>query len=229
MRLPRLFIILKKNIRLSRSILRNIRPIFLWAPSKFDAHLRWVNGRFEVPAPQIVKWGVLKRWGDQNLWIETGTYLGDTTQVLAQISNKVISIEPDSNLFRLAEMRFRGQENVQLVHGSSETKLGKILDCLTDYDLKSVCFWLDGHFSSDETYQGTKDTPIREELNLISQHLDRFGDFLIFIDDFRCFSSIHSSYPDYPRADYLVDWATSKGLSWTVEFDIFIIFKISVE
>ena len=216
---------LRLRLRLWRSILKNLLPIFRWQSTEIDAHLRWVNGQFEIPVPQAIKWGVLKRWGGDNLWIETGTYLGNTTQMLSLMSRKVISIEPEARLFKAAELRFSRDSKIQLVHGASEDELGKILTGLDDSDLKSVCFWLDGHFSAGETFQGAEDTPIRKELGFIAQHMNKFDDFLIFIDDFRCFSSSHAQYPDYPSATYLVDWATSNGLNWTVEFDIFIIWK----
>jgi len=226
---PENLINLRNKIRLWRSILRNTGSILVWNSSEIDTHLKWVKGQFEVPAPQIVKWGVLKRWGGKNLWIETGTYLGDTTQILAQMSRKVISIEPEERLYQSAKLRFRGEQKIQIVHGSSESELENILNSLNDSDLKNVCFWLDGHYSAGETFQGVEDTPIRKELDLISKHIDRFGEFLIFIDDFRCFSSTHSLYPDYPPAHYLVDWAINNGLCWTVEFDIFIIFRTPVK
>ena len=39
-------------------------------------------------------------------WIETGTYYGETTKILSQISNKIVSIEADQDLYNLAKKNF---------------------------------------------------------------------------------------------------------------------------
>ena len=40
-------------------------------------------------------------------WIETGTYYGETTKILSQISNKIVSIEADQDLYNLAKKTFQ--------------------------------------------------------------------------------------------------------------------------
>ena len=41
-----------------------------------------------MPAPHKVKMQTLKRWGGEEVWIESGTYLGDTAISLASFANK---------------------------------------------------------------------------------------------------------------------------------------------
>ena len=60
---------------------------------------KWRHSNYSSPSPQHVKIKVLKSHSLPNAtWIETGTYLGDTTSKLTKIANKVISIEPQTEL-----------------------------------------------------------------------------------------------------------------------------------
>jgi len=207
------------------SILGLLRPIFTWDKSNIESHLKWTNDLYPVPAPQLVKWGVLERWGSRGTWVETGTYLGDTAHFLSTISNCVFTLEPSDHFFRLAQVRFMGNAKVRTFNGSSESALDAILNSFTTLNFLEVSFWLDGHYSAGETFRGSQDCPVIEELSIISKYMDQFGELVIFIDDFRCFSSAHSQYPTYPSAGSLVEWASHHGLQWTVEHDIFIVFK----
>ena len=88
-----------------------------------------------------------------------------------------------------------------------------------------VSFWLDGHYSGGDTYQGPLDTPIREELNEISQMLDQLNSVSVFVDDIRCFDPSSQEYSQYPSRNWLAQWADQNGLNWTIEHDIFIAYK----
>ena len=110
---------------------------------------------FSMPAPANVKRAVLLRYGrETDTWIETGTYLGDTTAFLARRAKRVYSIEPEPTLARQATRRFSGVENVTIVEGLSEDNLAGILSEIEG----PVSFWLDGHYSAGITF---KDRPTR--------------------------------------------------------------------
>lgn len=183
--------------------------------SKLD---RWIAAGCPMPAPPEVKRGVLVRYGSPSgVWVETGTLFGDTTAFLADAgAAHVYSVEASPELFQKASDRFSGSEKVTIINGLAEDVLPKILPGLVG----PVSFWLDGHYSGGETFQGPLDTPIREEFAAISEHLERLGDVAILVDDFRCFGSV--DFPQYPARSWLVDWASSRGLNWTVEHDIFV-------
>ncbi|NDF15920.1 hypothetical protein EB061_11460, partial [bacterium] len=66
------------------------------------------------------------------------------------------------------------------------------------------------------------ETPIREELEVIGQHLSRLGKVRVLIDDLRCFDPHSEIFRDYPSLDYLVEWSQKHGLHWSIEQDIFI-------
>ena len=68
----------------------------------------WVTKGFDSPSPRIVKNRVLLRNGLENaIWVETGTYRGDTTKFLARNSRKVFTIEPSKFYYNLSSKRLR--------------------------------------------------------------------------------------------------------------------------
>ena len=67
---------------------------------------------------------------------------------------------------------------------------------------------------------------MRCDLEYIDKYiLDEVKKINILIDDFRCFLPDYLMHLDYPKPEYLVEWATSRKLHWTIEADIFIIQK----
>jgi hypothetical protein len=186
--------------------------------------MSWMRSDFAVPTPQLVKWSVLKRYGDpRGVWVETGTYVGDTTAYLAKTALRVVTIEPDPALAERATTRFKTTVNVTVVEGSSEIALPAVLRNLNG----PVSFWLDGHYSGGITYKGAVDTPISSELAAIESYLHGVSSANILVDDFRCFDPDNPDYRGYPRKEWLVDWAVRNRLRWTVEQDIFIAQRIS--
>ncbi len=177
---------------------------------------KWRRSNYSSPSPQHVKIKVLKSHSLPNAtWIETGTYLGDTTSKLAMIANKVISIEPQAELSLFASTRLKRKKNVEVINATSESCIAKVLDGVSG----PTCFWLDGHFSGDVTFQGTEVSPISAELSAISSYLTK-NKVVVLIDDFRLF--VNSATTGYPPQSSLVAWAGEKNLFWSVEHDIFI-------
>ena len=152
-------------------------------------------------------------------WIETGTYLGDTTKVLAKNSKAVTSIEPSGELFEFASFRLGSKRNIKLLNGSSEELFH---DSLKQSGPR-LNIWLDGHFSGDITFQGKTNTPVIYELTAISKELNRFDELKVFIDDVRCFYHDMDEGNDYPKLEYLLNWARANGFRWKIDQDIFIL------
>ena len=178
----------------------------------------WARRGYSMPAPQQVKWAVLQRLGrPSDTWIETGTYLGDTTAFLAKRARHVFSIEPGPDLAERARSRFADNAKVTIVEGLSENELGNVLVGVEG----PVSFWLDGHFSAGISHQGPTDTPVREELELIEQHLARLGKVRVLVDDVRLFDPSNPEFAAYPSRSWLAQWATRNNLDWTIEHDIF--------
>lgn len=179
----------------------------------------WKRAGFSVPAPSHVKRAVLARYNiPGSSWVETGTWLGDTTEFLSGFASHVWTIEPGPALASTAKERFRAVGNVTVIEGLSEEHLDAVVTQLQG----SVCFWLDGHFSAGDTFQGPSDTPIMDELAVIAGHLKRLQSVVVLVDDVRCFDPSDPRYATYPTRTALVSWADDNQLDWTVEHDIFV-------
>ena len=182
---------------------------------------KWRKSNFLGNSPQFIKEIVFEKYGVANApWVETGTYMGKTTNFLRERYPHVHTIEPEIKLYNAALKRFNGK-NVTLYNDVSENVFPKLLKSLSG----DVNFWLDGHYSGGITFKGKKNCPVEDELNAIEVNLINFSKITILIDDVRCFLSENSEYSDYPSIDYLVDWARRLNMRWRIENDIFIIQK----
>ena len=183
------------------------------------AFKNWAISNFQAPSPNFIKKACLLRNSIPNAtWIETGTYLGETTKALSKIGLKVYSIEPEPALFINAYNYFRNFNNVEILNGTSEKIFPKLLPTISG----AVNFWLDGHYSAGITFRGVNDTPILEELKHIADNLNHFEKVCVLIDDVRCFNPQIIEYSTYPSVNILVDWANENNLHWHIEHDIFV-------
>jgi hypothetical protein len=181
-------------------------------------HLRGYNS----PSPAFIKHNVLLKWGGCGTWIESGTYMGETTFFLTKHAQKIITIEPQEKYALDAKLRFHDFDKVTVIHGLSENVTDDLIASLEPEMQDDVSFWLDGHFSADETFKGPIDTPIVAELEAITKNFSSFQKITVLVDDIRCFGSNSMNYSDYPSLNFLVDWARLHNLYWTIEHDIFI-------
>ena len=184
--------------------------------------LPWIKSGFNSPSPNVVKWHVMSKWGGTGTWIETGTYLGETTQYLSRISKYVVSLEPANKLYAEAQIKLRELKNVRIIHGSSESSIKGCLENLDYSQKQDLNFWLDGHYSVGETYIGDHKSPILYELEVIGATVDFSKSLTILIDDVRGFSRTGELKGGYPSLTYLVEWADSRNLYWVIEHDIFV-------
>jgi hypothetical protein len=182
---------------------------------------QWRARDYGAPSPSSVKRRVLIRNAAPScLWVETGTYLGDTAAFLARHSQRVITIEPAPAIYELAARRLASLRNVEVINAASEDVFPKLLPQLSG----AASFWLDGHFSGGTTwatYQGPASTPIVHELAQIESNQARFSALSVLVDDIRSFEAAGTG-SGYPELDYLVDWARRAGLRWHIEHDIFV-------
>jgi hypothetical protein len=179
--------------------------------------LIWKARKYSPPSPQHIKTRILATHSLENaIWVETGTYLGDTTLKLSKIAKQVVSIEPQVELSEFAKRRLKRCKNVDVINKTSEESISEILESIGG----ATCFWLDGHHSGDITYKGVAISPIANELASIATYMDRNNKIVVFIDDFRLF--VNSASSGYPSHLTLVDWALENRMTWTVEHDIFI-------
>jgi hypothetical protein len=189
------------------------------AKGKKNEEREWVLRGYASPSPAHIKRAVLLRLGlPDAVWIETGSFMGDTTEILAKNAGRVYTIEPDKALYENVSRRFQGNQSIHVIHGLSENIFPNLLPTISG----SVNFWLDGHYSGGVTHQGPIDCPVRDELLNIENNIGNFTNITILIDDVRCFDPLQAEYRDYPDVDYLVNWCRRNNFSWHIEHDIFV-------
>lgn len=195
-----------------------------WVIKNIRSLKNWYKRNFRSPSPSFIKLKILNSENMDNcLWIETGTYYGETTYYLSKIAKKVISIEADERLFNLTSSKFKLFKNVEIFLSKSEEILEKIL--IKEKDFENICIYLDAHLCNDhikniDTFGSkAKSTPIIKELKIIEKNLRNFKNIKILIDDIRLFNL---NYHNYPNINEIVDWCKKNQLKWTIEQDIFI-------
>ncbi len=122
-----------------------------------------------------------------DVFVESGTYIGDSTAIAATCFKEVHTIELGQQLYQAAKERFRNQANVHLYLGDSSKVLDKILKTLKG----NILFWLDGHYSGGNTALGDSNTPILQELAAIKNC--GITDSIILIDDMRLFRNFKNN------------------------------------
>ena len=99
-------------------------------------------------------------------------------------------------------------KNITLLNGLNENLLAGVLD---------------RHFSLGNTFKSPNETPIVDELNIISKYLSKFNLVTFLVDDMRSFP--FREITGYPPKKFPVDWAEINNLHWHIEYDIFVALK----
>ena len=175
----------------------------------------WKKNPHPSMLPHLLKQEVLRKYAlDYHLvnLVETGTYLGEMVYALKDIFKNIYSIELSEEYANRARIYLRRQKNVKIFQGDSGDVLAELLQ---DIDQPTL-FWLDGHYSGDNTAKGNTHTPILKELRHILSAKDL--NHIILIDDARLFGSTN----DYPSLDELSSIVESfrKNLKIISENDI---------
>jgi hypothetical protein len=137
----------------------------------------------------------LKSQHSTSVFIETGTFRGDTANWAASLFNKVVTIEGLKSHHESATARLSGLKNVDCLYGDSRTVLGQVLKTLRG---EPTLFWLDAHWMPG-SYGDAGECPIIEELKLIGE---MSADSIILVDDARLFLA------PPPRPHRASDWPT---------------------
>ena len=110
---------------------------------------------------------ILRDYKPKNI-VETGTFLGSTTEFLANYSENILSIERSELYYLMASSRLQNYKNIKLYNENSSA-------FLKHYNLidESYFFYLDAHWGSG--------LPLKEEL----EQIFKVKNFIICIDDFQ--------------------------------------------
>lgn len=130
-----------------------------------------------------------------NYFIESGSYLGNGIENAVNAGFKhIYSIELSDKYYNICKKKFESNSNVTIIKGDSCEVL---FDLIKDIN-EPITFWLDGHYSCDDTALGKYWTPLIQELEQIKNH--SIKNHIIIIDDMRCWlepNPVHGFYtPD---------------------------------
>lgn len=136
-------------------------------------------GRVTWGPPREILHGI-KVLFSPNVFVETGTFLGETAAWAAGLFDSVYTIEAAKELYLQASQRHSRLNNVRFLNGESQAILAEIVAQLK----QPALFWLDAHWSGGPTWGSDQECPLLEELAIIcASSLDH----LILIDDARLF------------------------------------------
>ena len=157
------------------------------------SEVEWIAKGKLSPPPPAVKRKVIKVYAEKhkiNYFVETGTFMGDTSFEMKDVFEKVYTIELDEKLFLRAKNRFEKYPTISVIQGDSGVVLDQILQKISPP--KTCLFWLDGHYSGGVTAGHDSIPPILNEIDIIY----KYGhNHIILIDDARLFDETHNGYP----------------------------------
>jgi tetratricopeptide (TPR) repeat protein len=131
------------------------------------------------------------------IFVETGTFHGDTANWACGIFDEVYSIELSPELHRRAALRLQQHGNLVLLQGDTGIHLANLIGRLK----QPALFWLDAHWSLGETAGENDPCPLLRELDII---LRSSLPHMLLIDDARLFCAPPalphpaSSWPSLP-------------------------------
>ena len=175
----------------------------------------WERKPYSLPLPHLLKQNILKNYAIEynlTMLVETGTYRGEMVEAMTDHFQNIISIELSKTYAKKAQRYFRRQKKITIIQGDSGDVVGELIKKID----QPALFWLDGHYSADDTARGKKSTPVMEELHHILNAQDMHH--VILIDDARAFGKSE----DYPSLDELKSYVLSirKNVSIISEDDI---------
>jgi hypothetical protein len=179
------------------------RPLRTWLRNR--RRRRHAIERHPVPVlTDLEKRRHLVDWIERSglrVFVETGTFRGETTLALRKVVDRCITIELDPTLHERAKAVFAGVGGIELLLGDSGTLIRQVLERLDEPAL----FWLDAHYSGSGTGRGAEDSPILRELAAILGHKVR--EHVAIIDDARDFTGSGG----YPTIRDLARFVESRG------------------
>ena len=113
-------------------------------------------------------------------FIETGTYYGETIFQMEPMFDKLHTIEVKPEYYQDVKRRYSGNK-INFLLGDSSNVFKTLLPTINE----PTIFFLDGHWSADDTGRGEKDCPLIEELTIINEKFASSA--VIIIDDRRLF------------------------------------------
>lgn len=183
---------------------------FIILPTQFNAAIPYFimeNKRmgavnFSIDAQLIT---TLKQHLPLTHFLETGTFRGDTIELIAHQFDHLYSVELSEKYYQDAKERFEHHPHIQLFQDTSPTIIQQIQPTLAS---QSTVYWLDAHWCVASSTAGeTSQCLLLAELHAIKQLND---DSIIIIDDARLFLAAP------PAPHEISDWPTLNSIIKTL-------------
>jgi len=129
--------------------------------------------------PYIINWA-RRLLPPDSVAVETGTFQGETSLLLAGAFGSCVTIERSERLAREAQHRFAQDSRIRVLQGSSRDRLVESLPS----DEHGCFFWLDAHGMYDYVGSDQEENPLLAELEVILQARGKCPN-VIAVDDAR--------------------------------------------
>lgn len=176
----------------------------------------WVfKNKQSVSPPALIKRKVLKAYArkfSSQVFVETGTYLGDTVEAMKNLFSEIHSIELGEGLAEEARKRFLRYPHIHIHQGDSASILPNLLENIP----KPTLFWLDAHYSEGITVGDDEHLPLVSEIRTILSHW--ISGSVTLIDDARLMGQ-QKGYPSFGEIQKIVQ-DSNLGLDVKQELDI---------
>jgi hypothetical protein len=103
-----------------------------------------------------------------NIFIETGTATGDTIFSMKKYFDKLYTIELSEKYYNNTKNKYNGTK-ISFILGDSSTELDKLVSNIND----KAIFFLDGHWSSDDTARGKKIALFLKKLQVLIININK--------------------------------------------------------
>lgn len=124
----------------------------------------------------------LKKALPLDVFVETGTFLGETVESVKHHFNEIHSVELSLKHYEVVRLRFTDWDNIDVACGDSAVVLAR---WMTGLQQKSVLYFLDAHWcAANDTAGQTSQCPLLNEIRSIGRLNDKS---VIIIDDARLF------------------------------------------
>jgi hypothetical protein len=188
----------KKIEYLVNRMVRNFRELIIF-PKWYFSSRKSVSDNHFYKRHRIKK---IQKNNAFDIFVETGSFYGQMIGAVQKEFDKVISIEIYQPLFELNNNYYNNNKKVKIYAGDSSKVLPNIM---SEFNNKSILFWLDGHYSGIGTGLGSAVSPIINELKIIFEN--KPYKFCIIIDDYRLFTGNDG----YPSKKIVLDLIATAG------------------
>lgn len=150
------------------------------------------------------------------MFVETGTYKGNTARWAAKNFSKVITIEKDDQRYSAFKQSIDGKiNNIDALHGDSSSKIETIVNLVKG---QKTLYWLDAHPMQVTDASDKLQIPLLQELRHILTHKT---EVFILIDDARFILShglCHYNGIPYPDMTDITDLVKNVDPDYTVSY-----------